>query len=250
VLIWVILAIAGFAVATGAVGEGLFARLNAGQATVPSESTTGREILDAASTTGPSLSLIVQGAAPTDPVLAEPVTVATADLLAIPGMAQVVSPLVVPGGPTGPAGVALTAKDGTGFLVSATLQPNLAKAEQTAALTAAEARLTALSGEISQAVPGATGQVGGGTLLFDAITGQVEKDLVRGELIALPVSLLVMVLVFGGFLAAGMPIAGAIASIGGALATLLGFSYLKTWMPRWSTLSPCWAWACASTTAC
>ena len=35
-----------------------------------------------------------------------------------------------------------------------------------------------------------------------------------------------MVLVFGGFLAAGMPIVGAIASIGGALATLLGFSYL------------------------
>ena len=75
-------------------------------------------------------------------------------------------------------------------------------------------------------MPGATGQVGGGTLLFDAITGQVEKDLVAGELIALPVSLLVMVLVFGGFLAAGMPILGAIASIGGALASLLGFSYL------------------------
>ena len=35
-----------------------------------------------------------------------------------------------------------------------------------------------------------------------------------------------MVLVFGGFLAAGVPIAGAIASIGGALAVLLGFSYL------------------------
>ena len=35
-----------------------------------------------------------------------------------------------------------------------------------------------------------------------------------------------MVLVFGGFLAAGMPIVGAIASIGGGLATLLGFSYL------------------------
>ena len=35
-----------------------------------------------------------------------------------------------------------------------------------------------------------------------------------------------MVLVFGGFLAAGMPIGGAIASIGGALAVLLGFSYL------------------------
>ena len=44
-------------------------------------------------------------------------------------------------------------------------------------------------------------------------------------MIALPISLLVMVLVFGGFVAAGMPILGALASIGGALATLLGFSY-------------------------
>ena len=35
-----------------------------------------------------------------------------------------------------------------------------------------------------------------------------------------------MVFVFGGFLAAGIPIVGAIASVAGALASLLGFSYL------------------------
>ena len=35
-----------------------------------------------------------------------------------------------------------------------------------------------------------------------------------------------MVVVFGGFLAAGFPVIGAVASIAGALATLLGFSYL------------------------
>jgi RND superfamily putative drug exporter len=54
----------------------------------------------------------------------------------------------------------------------------------------------------------------------------VEVDLRTGEGIALPISLLVMVLVFGGFVAAGMPLAGAIASIGGALASLYGFSRL------------------------
>jgi RND superfamily putative drug exporter len=141
-------------------------------------------------------------------------------------MATVVDPLGVPGGPGAQAAAALIAKDGNGFLVSATLQADLPDAEQDSSLDATQARLTALSAQITELVPGATGQVGGGTLLFNAITGQVEKDLVRGELIALPVSLLVMVLVFGGFLAAGMPIGGAIASIGGALATLLGFSYL------------------------
>ena len=60
--------------------------------------------------------------------------------------------------------------------------------------------------------------------LVDAITGQIEVDLRTGEGIALPVSLLVMALVFGGFIAAGMPIAGAIASIAGALASLFAFS--------------------------
>ena len=62
--------------------------------------------------------------------------------------------------------------------------------------------------------------------LIDRITGQVEEDLRVGEGIALPVSFAVMVLVFGGFVAAGMPVVGAVASIAGALASLLGFSYV------------------------
>jgi RND superfamily putative drug exporter len=216
--------IAGFAAATGVVGEGLFARLNAGEATVPSESTTGREILAAAITTGPSLSLIVQNASAADPAVQGPVTAARADLLAIPGMASVVDPLAVPGGPSSPAAAPLIARDGNGFLMSATLEPDLQYEQES--LDATQARLEQLSAEISAAVPGATGMVSGGSILFDAITGQVEKDLVKGELIALPISLLVLVLVFAGFLAAGMPIFGAIASIAGGLATLLGFSYL------------------------
>ncbi len=75
-------------------------------------------------------------------------------------------------------------------------------------------------------LPGATGTTGGLADLIEAITGQVETDLRAGEGIALPVSFIVMVLVFGGFVAAGMPILGAIASISGALLSLLGFSYL------------------------
>ena len=224
VAVWIAATILGFAAATGVFGESLFARLNAGEATVPSESTTGREILAAATTTGPSLSLIVQNAAAADPAVAGPVTAARADLLAIPGMASVVDPLAVPGGPTSPAAAPLIAKDGNGFLVSATLEPDLPYEQES--LDATQARLEQLSAEITAAVPGATGMVSGSSILFDAITSQVEKDLVKGELIALPISLLVMVLVFGGFLAAGMPIFGAIASIAGGLATLLGFSYL------------------------
>lgn len=54
----------------------------------------------------------------------------------------------------------------------------------------------------------------------------MEQDLRRGEAITLPLALVVMVLVFGGFLAAAMPMAGALASIAGGLATVLGLSYV------------------------
>ena len=48
----------------------------------------------------------------------------------------------------------------------------------------------------------------------------------RGEGIALPLTFIVMFFVFGGFIAAGMPIAGAFVSIGGALLSLFAFSHL------------------------
>ena len=245
------LTIAGFAAATGVFGEGLFARLNAGEATVPSESTDGREILNARQHHRPLAEPDRAGRRPRRPGAGRTVTAARADLLAIPGMAQVVDPLAVPGGPQ-LAGRGRSDRQGRerfpglrhpGTRPAGDVQDAVAGRDPGPADRAVQPRSP-------QLVPGATGQVGGGTLLFDAITGQVEKDLVKGELIALPISLLVMVLVFGGFLAAGMPIVGAIASIGGALATLLGFSYLIDLDAAWSTSSRCSGWACASTTAC
>lgn len=225
VVAWLVVTVASFAAATGAFGEGLFARLHTGQLTVPGESDEGLAVLTEYNTTGQSLTLVVHGIDPADPGLVEPVGQAHQDLLAIDGVATVVEPITTPGGTQNPQVMQLVATDGDGFLVSVTLEPDLPKAQEDAALDEVQARLTELGDQLETQYPGATAQVGGGSLLLEAITGQVEKDLVKGELIALPISLLVMVLVFGGFVAAGMPILGAIVSIGGALATLLAFSY-------------------------
>ena len=54
----------------------------------------------------------------------------------------------------------------------------------------------------------------------------MEADLKKGEGLSLPLTLLVMVLIFGGFAAAGVPLAGAIASIAGGLISLLAFTYV------------------------
>jgi uncharacterized membrane protein YgcG len=82
--------------------------------------------------------------------------------------------------------------------------------------------------EVGPRVPGSHAIVGGLETIVEEATSQAEVDLRTGEGIALPVSLVIMLVVFGGFLAAGLPIVGAIASIAGAMATLLGFSYLLT----------------------
>ncbi len=53
-----------------------------------------------------------------------------------------------------------------------------------------------------------------------AVTKQVERDLVRAELIAVPILVVLLVLVFGGLLAAGLPLAVGLVSVAGTLLTL------------------------------
>jgi uncharacterized membrane protein YdfJ with MMPL/SSD domain len=90
----------------------------------------------------------------------------------------------------------------------------------------AEAALTALRDDLRDELPEATVEIGSGDLLVDSIVSISQSDLARGEAIALPVALVIMLVVFGGFLAAGVPLIGAIAAIIGALGALFCFTYL------------------------
>jgi len=79
--------------------------------------------------------------------------------------------------------------------------------------------------EVQNSVDGSKVLVGGETAIIETINAQAEKDLAKGELISLPIALIVLLLIFGGFLAAGMPLLGAGVSIISALGTLYGLSY-------------------------
>ncbi|WP_311836175.1 MMPL family transporter [Cellulomonas fimi] len=226
--VWIVLTVLGFGLAVfGVHGENLFDRLTSGEPNVPgSESERGSQLLREASVQGAQLTLAVDGVPAETGGVTEALAPLHRDLADIPGVATVIDPFLLPDGPANPAAAPLLAQDGQGFLVVVELEPGLAERAEEDALTAVEQRLDQAPADLATVAPDATGVVGGTSLIVEAITDQVEEDLTTGEAIALPIALLVMVLVFGGFLAASMPMVGAIASIAGGLGSLLGFSYL------------------------
>ncbi len=219
-LVWLLVAVGGFGLASGTFGnQSLFDRLTSGEPTVPGDSRTAQELLDERSDTGPAVTALLEGLDPADPAVAELVGDAREDLLALDGVAGVVDPYAF--GPEDARGQAFVGTGGDAVAVVVTPADDADEAQAGAVVE----RLEALVADTAAEVPGARGEVGGVEQLVEAITGQVEEDLRAGELVALPVSLAVMVFVFGGFLAAGIPVVGAVASIAGALASLLAFSY-------------------------
>lgn len=228
IVVWLVLTVLGYGLAVqGLHGEDLFDRVATGAPAVPgAESTQGQDLLAAERTTGPVVTLVLTGVDPTDGDLDEALSTTREDLLAIEGVGSVFDPLALPDGAENPAAAPLVARDGDGFLVVVELAPDLTADERTSALAAVEERLRAAPADLRAVAPDVRGVVGADHLVVDEITQQVEDDLRTGELVALPIALLVMVVVFGGFLAAGMPLAGAIASIAGGLAALLGLTYV------------------------
>jgi RND superfamily putative drug exporter len=224
--VWLLVGIGGFGLASGAFGnESLFDRLVSGEPTVPGEAADADALLEARSDSGPAVTALLEGVDPADPVLVGLVTTAREDMLALDGVLAVTDPYAF--GEGDPRGLAHVSADGDAVAVVAVPTDDATAEQAEAVVDRQEALVEDAVAEVQpvdgQAVRGA---VGGVEQLVEAITAQVEEDLRTGELVALPVSLAVMVFVFGGFLAAGIPIVGAIASIAGALASLLAFSYV------------------------
>lgn len=225
---WVALVAAGYVLAVlGVHGQSVFDRVTTGQLEVPgSQSQTGEQILRSSRNVGESVTIALTGIDPGTEGLDETLLPVRSDLAGIPGVLSVVDPLALPGGTANPAAPPLLSTAGDGFLVVVELDPSLTEAEHRTALDAVTTRLAAVPDELRPLAPKVTGVVGSSSLIVAAITDQVREDLTVGERIALPIALLVMVAVFGGFLAAAMPMAGALASIAGGLAALLGLTYL------------------------
>jgi RND superfamily putative drug exporter len=183
ILIWVA-AMAGGVISAGSV----FEKLGDTNSMSGTESGAGRDLLNASRETGGQIVALWEGVDPA--TVRTEVEKARADLAAIPGIVK-----------TGQ----ITAKDGRGVAISATLS----KEEPKAAVTQASERLRQLASE----KPGSTVELGGGKIMNKQINAEVQSDLNRAEFSSLPLTVLIMVVVFGGLAAAGVPLIATIATV-------------------------------------
>jgi len=184
---------------------------------------------------GTTLTAMLLGVDPADPALAAALAGPLGAVAKTEGVALVASPVgALPGpafgstlmGDSGGNASALVAADGHGMVILVTIAPQKDDAAVLALdHTVADEFTSGVLAAARTVSPGATLQTFSNKLLFEHFDIRVSQDLVIGEAIALPLALIVMVFVFGGFLAASMPIAGAIASIAGGFAILYGFTF-------------------------
>jgi RND superfamily putative drug exporter len=194
-------------------GVQVFPRLSTDYSGSSIESFAGYDHLEESAEFGSRISALIDR--PADTAGQQALADALADLRATDGVARAVDPL------TAPAEAGLVSPDGTKALVVVDLTEDLEGAAFDEAVDATTTRLRQLGDDL----PGEV-LLGGNELLQQESAEQSQRDIERGELVALPITLAVMVLLFGGFVAAGIPLLGALCSIAGGLAALLGISYL------------------------
>ena len=202
---WVVLFAAGIAL-----GSGVFERLDPDVGDVAgTESALAEARLDALDPGGESIAAVADGIDPRDPAAAASLQATAERLRAIPGVAEVADPVTTPV-------PELVAADGRAVLVAVELAPGLGEDRFEEAVEAAAAELRRLD------APRVL--VGGGPLQDWEFEDQVGSDLARAELLSMPVVLVLLLVIFGGIVAAGLPVLVALVGVAGTLLALLGIS--------------------------
>ncbi len=183
------------------VGVGVFDRLVSDVGRVPgSESDRAYTLIAEAGPQPVVLTAIVAGPPVSDPALRSAVGAAVTDLRAVPGVQSVADPL-----PSTTTGRAVLLR------VELVAGPDSEAAAQVVA-------------ERLRRIGVGTVIVAGGALTDDEFNAQAQSDVQRAELFTTPIVLLLLLLVFGGIVAAGLPLLIAMAGVGGTFAVLYACS--------------------------
>ena len=192
-------------------GTQVFSRLKDGDVG-GTESARGLAVLQQADDMGMSATVLVRGVPVDAPATRVAVQALTTELRALPDVAMARNAYT-------DANPALRSADGQASLIVVSLRKGVDMTMQAMAVDAMRAAAR-------DAVPGATVQVGGTLGVMRDGMSASQRDLIRGEIIALPVLLIALVFIFGGLRAALLPIVGALVTSAGALTLLLGMTHL------------------------
>ncbi|HEX9992588.1 MAG TPA: MMPL family transporter [Acidimicrobiales bacterium] len=198
-----VVALVAFAVA-GALGGGVAERLSSGGFEDPgAESTRAEDLLrDHFGTGTPNVVLLVtaDGGSVDDPAVAAAGQALTEELAAQPGVAEVASYWSLGNVPP------LRNEDGDRALVVGRIEGDEDEVDE---------RIAEISPRFARDDGTVTVEVGGFAEVFRQVGTTIEEDLRRAEMIALPVTLLLLIVVFGSVVAAALPLAvGALAVVG------------------------------------
>jgi RND superfamily putative drug exporter len=170
----------------------VFGRLKDTNGGASTESVQGFNILDRASSTGPTMIVVVDHAAVDSPTTQAAVEQLTAKLGQLPNVVSTVNTYNSPD-------PRLRATDGSASLIVVTMRKS---DDVMAEHTMVDRVRSAVRGQ----VPGATVTVGGDLAVQrDGMTA-TQQDLFRGELIALPILLVALFFIFRGWRAAVLPL--------------------------------------------
>ena len=195
VVLWVAVLGLGFGI-----GSGVFSRLVGDIGQVPgSESEQGARRLAQAAPQPETVTAVVTGRPADDPGVAA----AVAKLRAMPGVAEVAGPWPSPA-------------TGEALLVQVALAPG-EEQEETAEAVA----------EVLRGMEPASVTVSGGPLMDAEFDRQAQQDVARAETLSMPVVLVLLLLVFGGLLAAGLPLLIAVVGVAGTFGVLYVFSQVS-----------------------
>ncbi|MEU7823238.1 MMPL family transporter [Catellatospora sp. NPDC049133] len=216
---WALVLLAwALAVAAGVVSVGpLFSRLSDNRLPQGVESVVAADVITEGADSAGTVVGVVDGIDPADPAVRAALLTATPRLAEIPGVKSVEHPYTTPA-----AAPRLTSSDGRAVIVSVTLTALDRPARDRAAIDIGRA-LHDLRGDLPA---GASVEVGGAPVLSVQTRTAVKEDLARAEYVSLPLTLLVLIVIFGGLVAAGLPVLTAVVSVAAAMGLMLGFSYL------------------------
>lgn len=162
--------------------------------------------LDDMQETGGEIAIIADGIDIDDPQVERALVAGLDRIAAIDGVIYVAHPWNTDSD-------ALRATDGQGALAVVTLVGGLSEEDELALAHDVE--------DLARELPAPKVLVGGEILVGEQFAEAPEKDLLRGEAIALPIAIIVMVFLLGGLVAAGMPLIVAIAGVIASLAVLV-----------------------------